>query len=46
MHMFACYSRCQSQIDVDAHTEGNLAAEIAMVVLDTLELTVGVSGAN
>ena len=42
--MFLRFSRRQSQIEVDAHTEGSLAAEVSMVVLDTLELTVGVRG--
>ena len=30
-------------IEVDAHVEGNLAAEVSMVALDTLELIVQVS---
>lgn len=30
-------------VEVDAHVEGNLAAEVSMVALDTLELIVQVS---
>ncbi len=39
--LFISYPR--SDIEMDAHTEGSLAAEVSMVALDTLELIIQAS---
>ena len=37
-----CFSVKPRDVEADAHVEGNLAAEISMVALDTLELVIQV----
>lgn len=41
-----CYSPKPRDIEADAHIEGNLAAEVTMVTLDTLELIIQVGKCN
>lgn len=43
-HILHCliYSPKPRDVEADAHIEGNLAAEVSMVALDTLELIIQV----
>lgn len=43
---FSMHSPKPRDIEADAHIEGNLAAEVSMVTLDTLELVIQVPTLN